>query len=289
MKIYSLLRKGMLALGLAMYCLICSSCSMLEDKPADQELGLVLAGMDGTDGVTFEGAVALLMDGQAVEESAVYYGGKVADHNKVSLYTLLPDEEGSPQTAARPDPEKLETMGAGSGTYYTQLEKIDGEWAMQAATPPSVAGNPLPALNPLHQLEELESREKKVTARGKAIRGIKELRIELTPQEAKKQLAEDLQREMQAIRPAGDSKLQSTSGNSKETAEAMAALWEQKNAELQLKLEEAEVTSVYFLKVDVKRNLPKRLTWNRKVSYTGSGGSSGEETYVSKVDFYGYR
>lgn len=289
MKIYVLPRWTALAFSLAIYTLLCSGCGMLEDKPADQELSLVLAGMDGTDGVSFEGAAGLLVDGQAVAESSLYYGGKVTDHNKVSLYTLLPDKEGGSRAAARSDAKKLGALGTTTAAYYTQLEKKDGEWAMLAATPASAASNPLPALNPLRQLEELEKREKKVTERAKATRGTQQLRIELTPQEAKKQLSEDLQREMEAIRPPGAGKQPKVSGTPQREAEALTALWEQKEAELQQRLEQTEVSSVYFLNMDVRHNLPKSLTWTRKVNYPGNGGSGGEETYVSKVEFYGYR
>lgn len=281
-------REAILAVVLSLYCLLCSGCGAVSDKPADQELSLVLAGMDGTDGVSFEGAATLLLGGKPVEQTALYYGGKVADHNKVSLYTLLPDENGETKAAAKAGLKKLEQRQTPEA-YYTQLEKKDGEWTMLTGAPAANAGNPLPALNPLLQLEELEGNEKKVTKRAGAARGTKELRVELTPGEARKQLSAELEREMLLIRPSGDSKPQEASGKPKKVNETMLALWEQKDEELRQRLEQAEISSVYYLKVDVKRNLPKRLTWTRKVKYPSAAGSDAEETYITKVDFYGFR
>lgn len=94
---------------------------------------------------------------------------------------------------------------------------------------------------------------------------------------------------MLLIRPSGDSKPQEAAGKPKQVNEAMMALWEQKDEELRQRLKQAEISSVYYLKVDVKRNLPKRLTWTRKVNYPSAAGSDAEETYITKVDFYGYR
>ncbi|MNW04163.1 hypothetical protein D3C71_2002100 [compost metagenome] len=92
---------------------------------------------------------------------------------------------------------------------------------------------------------------------------------------------------MQAIRPDAD-KAQDATEQRGEVTSAMNALWAQKENELQQRLAEAEITSVYFLKVDTKRNLPKGLTWTRTVSYPGSVDPAEAETYVTKVDFYGY-
>ncbi|WP_310832855.1 hypothetical protein [Paenibacillus pedocola] len=270
-----------------MILLLLSGCGTLNGKPAAQELNLVLAGMDGSDAVSFEGAAALLIGGQPVSESALYYGGKIEDHNKVSLYSLLPDEPGETKAAAQEGLNKLEQSRSAAPAYYTRLEKKDGEWLMQSSSPESGAGNPLTALNPLRQLEELEQLEKQVTEETGSARGSKVLRIKLSPGEAKRQLKAQLEREMQAIRPAAGN-TQDPAGQRTEVTTAMNTLWAQKENELQQKLAEAEITSVYFLKVDTKRNLPKRLTWTRTVSYPASGDPAEVETYVTKVDFYGY-
>lgn len=110
------------------------------------------------------------------------------------------------------------------------------------------------------------------------------LRIRISPEEAKRQLAEELEREMQAIRPDA-----ATTGQSAEVRAAMNALWVQKSGELKQRIKEAEVTSVYFLKVDTRRSLPKRLTWTRTIRYPGAADPADTEAYVTKVDFYGYQ
>jgi hypothetical protein len=283
-----LFRTGILLFILLICAIPASGCGVMNDKPAAEDLSLVLAGMDGSDGVSFEGAAALLVGGKAVPGSSLYYGGKVADHNKVSLYTLLPDGS-QPGTAAESEPQHLEQDSGDVPVYYTRLVKEDGEWTMKQAAPASQESNPLEALNPLRQLEELEKLEKTVTEEAGSARGTRVLRIELTPEEARRQLSAELDREMQAIRPAGQTADGTADRKPAKGLEARNALWEQKQAELQQRLKQADISAVYYLKVDPKRNLPTQLTWNRTTIYPGSAGEVTEETYITQVDFYGYQ
>ncbi|WP_187355284.1 hypothetical protein ['Paenibacillus yunnanensis' Narsing Rao et al. 2020] len=265
-------------------CLLCSGCSASGgQKPAAEALSLALAGMDGSDGVSFEGAAALMLNGKLLEESALYYGGNVEDHHKVSLHTLLPDGEGQQTAAAGRQKRNKQT----AATYATRLEKTDGGWTMLAETAAD-EWNPLPGLNPLRQLEEMEQLAKRqVTEEGGAAAGIRLLRIELAPEAAKEQLAAALERDMLVIRPAASN---SGAADGKEAAgKELSAYWEQKEQELHGKLAGAEVASIYSLQVDAKRNRPKKLSWTRRITYPGSAGQATEEVYVSEVEFYGYR
>lgn len=270
--------------------LVCSlgGCAVMKDKPAAEDLSLVMAGMQGSDGVSFEGAAALLVGGKTVPESTLYYGGKVADHNKISLYSLLPDE---PSAASAQDsgPHPLKQGSAKAPAYYTQMVKENGKWTLKQASPVLTGSNPLENLNPLRHLEELEQREKTVTEEAGSARGTRVLRIELTAEEARSQLADELEQEMQAIRPAARGATGSAAGQRSKALEAKTALWEQKRAELKQRLDRAAIRTVYYLKVDPKRNLPERLTWNRTLTYPGKAGATTEETYITQVDFYGYR
>ncbi|MBW4083940.1 hypothetical protein [Paenibacillus sp. S150] len=267
--------------------ILCSGCAAGNKKSAAENLNLVLAGMDGSDGVTFEGSSSLLLGGKPAPEAAVYFGGTVADHNKVSLYTLLPDGD-TPKTAVRSEGNKLKSSSEGAPAYYTKLEKKDGEWALLSEAGTAGGDSPLPALNPLRQLEELQSLEKKVTEEAGAARGTRVLRIELSNAEANRQLATELTRQMEAIRPeASASGLKAADKG----LESLQLLWVQKNKELQEKLKQASVETVYYLKADTKRNLPKRLSCTRKVSYSGVQGAAAaeEEIYLTEVNFYGYK
>jgi hypothetical protein len=281
-------RPGILSLVLLICLIPVSGCGVMNDRPAAEDLSLVLAGMDGSDGVSFEGAAALLVGGKAVPESSLYYGGKVAEHNKVSLYSLLSDGS-QPGTASESAPHPLEQGSRDVPAYYTRLVKEDGEWKPQQAAPASQESNPLEVLNPLRQLEELEGREKMVTEEAGSARGTRVLRIELTPEEARSQLSAALDREMQAIRPASQGGDGTAAGEPAKELEARAVLWEQKQAELQQRLKQASIRTVYYLKVDAKRNLPARLTCNRTTISPGSAGVVTEETYITQVDFYGYQ
>jgi hypothetical protein len=160
---------------------------------------------------------------------------------------------------------------------------------MQQASPASQESNPLEALNPIRQLEDLEELEKTVTEEAGSARGTRVLRIELTPDAARRQLSAELDREMQNIRPTGQGSTGTAADKPSKALAARNALWEQKEAELQQRLKQASIKTVYYLKVDPKRNLPTRLTWNRTTTYPGNVGTVTEETYITQVDFYGYQ
>lgn len=283
-----MVRTGILTLTLLFGFIPLNGCGVMNDKPAAEDLSLVLAGMDGTDGVSFEGAAALLLGGKAVPQTSLYYGGKLADHNKVSLYSLLPDGS-KPAAASGSSPHQLGKASGDVPAYYTRLVKEDGEWTAKQTAPGPQENSPLEALNPLRQLEELEKMEKTVTEEAGSARGTRVLRIELTTDEARRQLSAELEREMQAIRPNAAGNSGSATGKPAKLLEAQRALWEQKEAELQQRLSQANIKTVYYLKVDSKRNLPKRLTWNRTMTYPGKAGMVTEETYITQVDFYAYQ
>lgn len=280
-------RTGILAL-LMLSSLAFSGCAGVKDKPAAEDLNLVMAGMDGTDGVSFEGAAALLIDGKTIPESTLYYGGKVADHNRVSLYSLLPDG-GHPASAAESGPRSLEQGSGDAPVYYTRMVKEDGKWTMKQASPALGGSNPLEALNPLRQLEELEKMGKKVTEEAGSARGTRVLRIELTAEEARRQLSAELEQKMQAIKPAARIGAAAPADTQAKALATKNALWEQKQTELQQRLNQADIRTVYYLKVDPKRNLPTRLTSNRTLTYPGKAGATTEEAYITQVDFYGYK
>ncbi|SET47689.1 hypothetical protein [Paenibacillus sp. NFR01] len=256
-----------------------SGCGTFADKPAGEDLGLALAGMDGSDGVTFEGSALLMLGSQAVPHTSLYYGGKMVDHSKVSLHSLLPDKSGLSQAASQAGQQMLEHEGA-SAPYYSQLEKKDGQWAVLTSEPAAGIVNPLPSLNPVKQLEELENLEKTVTEEPGYSRTSRVLRIELSPAAAKQQLTDELEREMAALRPAAGK------GGGEE---ALTAFWEQKEQELKAKLAGTNVKSVYKLTIDAKRNLPRQLNWTRTVQDEDGAGAPGGETFVNEVKFYGYR
>ncbi len=280
MKIPVLSHKQGLSAVLAL--LLLSGCTVSGGKPAEEELNLALAGMDGKDAVTFEGSAAILIAGKPVPESALYYGGKVQDHTRISLYSLLPDEAGRTRAAAEQGVKKLGQGKASAPSLYTRLEKKNGEWQPQQS---GEAGR-LAGLNPLQQMEELLKPDTQVTEESGSSGGTRVLRIRLSPDEAKRQLTEELEREMRAIRQESDAE---SAGQTAEVREAMNTLWTQKCRELEQRIDEAEVTSVYFMKVDTRHSLPKRLTWTRTIRYPGMPDPADGEAYVTKVDFYGYQ
>jgi hypothetical protein len=282
-----LLWKRIISLTLSMYCVFCSGCSMMRDKPAKEDLSLALAGMAGSDAVAFEGSTMLTRGGKTVPDSMLFYGGTVQDHHKVSIHTLLPDKSLTQKTVN--GSKELKSRASAMKSYSSQLEKKEGKWEIQTNDTFPKEGNPLPALNPLQQLEAIMGMEKNVTEEVGAGRGTSVLRIELTPTEARNQLSAELEREMQALRPKARESAENKSEGTEAATKALVDLWQRKNNELQQKLKQAKVEAVYHLTVDKKRNLPKRLTLNRKVSYPGETDKSDIEAYVSQVDFSDYR
>jgi len=245
--------------------------------------------MVGSDEVTFKGTSMLTRDGKAMPETLLFYGGTLRDHAKVSLYTLLPDQSSNKQAAHGLKEVRSRASTSSMKPYYSQIVKKEGQWIVQSSGDLAQEGSSLDVLNPIQQLEALEKLGKSIREEAGAGRGTSVLRIELTPEEARGQLTAELEREMLRLRPETQLTSKSgTDGNLKVT-EALTKLWERRNNELQEKLKDASVESIYHLTVDKKHNLPRRLTFNRKITYKGANNGSSTETYASQVDFSGYR
>lgn len=282
----SLLLRRITPLIIIVYCMLSSGCSTVRDNNSTKvDLNAVIESISGKDAFAFEGAATLLRGAEPLPESLLYYGGKVTDHTKLSLYSLLPDSSLS-KSSVNSNSRDLKNNSSSVQPYYSQLEKKAGKWELQATAESSQEVNPLPALNPLAQLEKLEGMEINVTEEVGAGRGTRVLRFNLTSVEARNQLSDELEREMLALRPEGLNKTEKSSENELELTNAMFELWQKKNDQLQQKLEQAKIEAIYYLTVDKKDNLPRRLTLNRKVSYPSETNKLASETYVTQVDFY---
>lgn len=258
-------KKKALPALLALAFVIAAGCGTTDRAAAVDTLKLALSGMTGSDGVTFEGETALLVDGKQLEDASVYYGGKMDNHRSLSLYTLLPDQEEAGKTAALSD----------HSTFYSKLEKQNGVW-VQLSKQGQGTGGSLAALNPIRQLEELGTARKQVSLEPSAGRGVRELRVELDPVQAHSQLVSELKEEMEELRPAA-------------TLKSAGALWQKEYDKLLARLKGVRVNTVYHIKVDARRNLPKSLTRQRTIIYPATGGAAHQEIRVTRVDFYGYR
>ncbi|WP_379201713.1 hypothetical protein [Paenibacillus sp. GCM10012306] len=269
-----------------------SGCTEVNNKPAPKDLSLALAGMAGSDGVSFEGSAALHRKGETKPALSQYYGGKVENHNQLSLYTLLPDK-GTSKTAATEGLQKLERTGAtthihsAEKSYSSKLEKREGQWQELSATSGNNEDNPLPRLNPLLQLDQLKDVDKTVTEETGAARGTRVLRIQLTPEAARALLSRELEQEMNSLRPANSGIVTKNTHQTKAN-KAIEALWQKKNKEMKQQLAKANVKAVYHLTVDKKQNLPRKLDWTRTVSYADGKKPGDNESLVVQVNFYGY-
>lgn len=284
----SILLKGLIAMLLIPNCMLGSGCSVNEGQSAHEELNLVLAGMTGSDGVTFKGSTMLTKNGVSIPEAMIYFGGTMQEHKKLNIYTILPDySRVIRKSSVRV--KGVKSRVASMKSYYSQLEKRGGKWVAQSAVTSAEGNNPLLLLNPLQQLEELEFMEKKVTKETGAGRGTSVLRIELTPTEALEQLSAELINEMEGLRPSPVTSAENSNETEKVSTQALTELWTKKNTKLQQTLKQASVETIYHLTVDKKHNLPRRLTLHRKVTYPGLQNELDKETYVSQVDFSEYR
>lgn len=282
----SLLLKRIISLIVIFYCMSCSGCSSSRDLTTEDNLNVVLESMADKEAFSFDGAATLLRREGHLPNSTLYYGGEVKELTKLSLYTSLSDR--SLSKTASSGVKDLNNSDSLAQSYYSLLEKKDGKWELQAATHSPQEFNPLPALNPLAQLEELKEMEKQVTEEVGAGRGTRVLRFELTPAQGKDQLTRELDREMMVLRPEPQNDDQTSNEDELKLRKARIELWQKKNSQLQQKLEQANIQTVYYLTLDKKNNLPRRFTLNRKVSYPSESNQSSIETYVTQVDFYNY-
>ncbi|MBY9082315.1 hypothetical protein KIH86_19130 [Paenibacillus sp. HN-1] len=276
---YALARKGLTGL-IALGCFMTAGCTGAGERPAPEQLGLALSGITGTDGVNFEGEAALTVNGAQKKDATLYYGGELKDHNSLSLYTL-------PSGAVRsPKPETL-SAGEAATAFYSKMVKEKGGW-IGAESMESQEPLPLPGMNPLSQLEDLDSLDKTVTREEGAARGTVLLRVELTPEAGLRQLSRELEENMTPLRNVSE-EAKGAAYHAESVTARLAELWDHENGELQRRLKKAEVKTVYYLKVDTRRNLPKTLTRQRTVRYLTPEGKSRQEMTVMRVDFYGYR
>ncbi|AKG34503.1 hypothetical protein [Paenibacillus durus] len=277
-----LLAKRTFTVLLALCCCgLAGGCGRENGKTAGELLDLALAGMTGTDGVTFEGETALRVDGRQLPEASIYYGGELINHKSLRIYKLLPDSAKSQEL-----PGDLTQQAAGPN-LYSRLEKSGGQWRVVPLNEDQ-GGSPLPGLNPIRQLEELKTMNKTVTREAGAGGKVRLLRIELDPRQAHDQLAAELEAEMSALRTSSASE-KSPVARTAAGVSALERLWEQEDGELQRRLRDAKVATVYHLEVDAMRNLPKSLSRQRTITFLSSDGRTRRETFVSRVDFYGYR
>ncbi|AIQ12643.1 hypothetical protein [Paenibacillus durus] len=277
----TLLAKRTFTVLLAFCCGLAGGCGPENGKTADELLNLALAGMTGTDGVTFEGEAALLVDGRQLPEASLYYGGELINHKSLRIYNLLPDSAKSQELSVDL------TQQPARPSLYSRLEKSGGEWR-ELPLNEYQGGSPLPGLNPIRQLEELKIMKKTVTRETGAGGRVRLLRIELDPQQAHDQLAAELKTEMNALRAASTSE-NSPVDRTVSGVSLLETLWKRENGELQRRLRDAKVATVYHLEVDARRNLPKSLSRQRTITFLSSDGRTRRETLVSRVDFYGYR
>ncbi|AIQ63742.1 hypothetical protein PSTEL_12260 [Paenibacillus stellifer] len=277
---YSLATKGLTGL-IALVCVITAGCSAASDRPAAEQLGLALSGITGTDGVTFEGEAALFVNGAQKKDATLYYGGALKDHNSLSLYKLSSD------AAQTPKPESLST-GEAASTFYSRMVKEKGNWVAAESTG-AQEPLPLPGMNPLSQLDDLSSLDKTVTREQGAGRGMLLLRVELSRDAGLRQLTRELDENMTPLRAASVGAADRPAYHAESAYARLAELWSHENGELQRRLKQAEVKTVYHVKVDTRRNLPKTLTRQRTIRYLTPEGKSRQEMTVLRVDFYGYR
>lgn len=283
-----------IAVALAM-----GGCGAAGTERAGQSLALAAAGVAGKDELHFEGEAKLWLAGDEHAGSGMYYGGEMAGHKRLLMYTLLPDggdgsglgpTKAEAITADDPEGSRQRDKSGGTGDApmagsMARLTRTDGSWRVGDASG-DTAPYPLQRLNPLLLLERLERmepsgrsvKEGKPPAAGQIL-----LRIELSGEAARAELRQELAAEMEALR----------SGNG-ETVRPYAlpdgaTLWREARAELDRRLERSRVSAVYELTVDAKRNLPRRLSFRRTVSESLPAGDVREETFTSRVDFYGYR
>lgn len=258
-----------------------SSCRLQEAKTGEEWFNQTWSGLAGVDALTFQGQAALWRGEQRVLEQNLSYTGKLDDHHRLTMRTVL--SEG--------DPNKGSLLAFGEragGVYETKLQAIERRWHI--VSDEEALGKGLARLNPLEQLEHIRKAGKSIKLESGAARGTKVLRIELDPKDALALIGGELEEEMSQVKQKWVGKLAKLpdAQRAKSTTQA-ERVWSAGHDQLIQMLNQAETEAVYHLTINAKTGLPVRLTSESRIAYLSPQGASQQEVLRTDNRFAGYK
>ncbi|WP_106768207.1 hypothetical protein [Paenibacillus faecalis] len=270
----TILRLRMVWIALSLM-LFVQGCGM-EQLTAEQSLNRAIAGLEGVDRLTFKGEMAIRNGESGVFEQSVAFEGELKNHH---LLTLTTSKSASPVSSSSVYSAGNTSMDGLKGT----MKYEGGIWRPLADGYSN--DNWMSPLNPLEQLQMIGKSNKKVTEESGAARGTKVLRIELDSKASRQMITEALNGQMQQLRNRMDQKGDALYPENEKSRKRLLAVWEKGNRELNQLLSKADVSTVFYLTINKKTDLPQKLSSERKVSYQDSFGRKHTESMMSNISF----
>ncbi|AZK46966.1 hypothetical protein [Paenibacillus lentus] len=275
----SLLHRFILTSFCFLTVIMMSSCGLQEAETGEEWFNQTWSGLAGVDTLTFQGQAALWRGEQRVLEQNLSYTGKLDDHHRLTIRTVL--SEG--------DPRSLLAFGQRTGEVYeTKLQAVERRWHIESDE--EALGKGLARLNPLEQLEHIRKASKSVKLESGAARGTKVLRIELEPQDALALISGELEEEMSQVKQKYEGKLAKLpDAQQAKLASQAERVWSAGRDQLVQMLDQAEFQTVYHLTINAKTGLPVRLTLESKAAYLSPQGVSQQEILRTDNRFADYK
>ncbi|WP_018887524.1 hypothetical protein [Paenibacillus massiliensis] len=270
--------------------LLAEGCLNADQGHTPQELyRMASAGIAGKERMSFRGMAAIRRSNSSLFEQQIHYEGSLRGHDVVEIRTILPSEEAtlSPvhKTSSEHKPFSIENKGGPK----SMMRREQGKWQLNSLGSREWDGT-VGRFNPFHQLSQLDRYNKLVSLESGSPRGVKMLRIELTPADAKQMLRDELTTEMENMETHYLKQLQQMDAvatvHKDELRQEIQHTRKQEQSEMLNRLKDAEVRAVYHMTIDKATSLPLRLSSETKLSYKNDPEQG--EALVTDVFFEGY-
>ncbi|MEF2964575.1 hypothetical protein V3851_01925 [Paenibacillus sp. M1] len=259
--------------------LILSACGFGDARTPEQWFNVTWSGLAGSDHLAFRGQAAIMRGENSKVEESVNFTGELQDHHQLALQTVLPSGESGENTGA------VAAVSGPKTAYTAELQWQGGTWNLKSNENDAFTRG-IARLNPLDQLEDMRTVKKTIRAEAGAPRGLKILRIELDPEEAKRRLKERLTEDMEAVKAGWQEKLVQVASDRRTKVESeLESEWETGRNQLEAMLEQAKVKAVYHLTINRKTGLPVRLSSQTDLDYISGRGIREHEVMVTDSRF----
>lgn len=250
-------------------------CAAGNPKSAEDWFNVSWSGMAGKDELTIQGEAVLLRGKQLVVENNISYSGKLSNHTelalKADLLTAVSTKSSSPKKEIK-------------------LQWGDGRWNLDMNSASNAEVISLTRMNPLEQLKDIRYATKTMSLDNASARGTKVIRIEIDPNDAKEQLHQKLEREMNEVKSKWTNEIARLNEDSRQQVEQkVEEIWKAGSDQLNHMLDSADTKVMYHLTIDQNTSLPVRLTSEVELNYANMKGINEYEVMVSDNRFSNYQ
>lgn len=283
--------RGRRVWGMIIICiLLVEGCLNADQSHTAQELyRMASAGVAGKEHMSFRGMAAIRQSNSSLFEQQIHYEGSLREHDVVEIRTLLPSEEATLAPSHETPTEKKLFSTEEKGGQKSMMRREQGKWQLSSLGNREWDGT-VGRFNPFHQLSQLDRYNKLISLESGSPRGVRMLRIELTPADAKQMLRDELTTEMESMEAHYLKQLQQmdtvAASHKDKLRQEIQHTRKQEHDEMLSRLKDAEVRAVYHMTVDKATSLPLRLSSETKLSYKNDPEQG--EALVTDVFFEGY-